>query len=106
MTCHQTRPARRSMRLNGFDYSEPGEYFITICARDRACIFGEAVGGRILLSDVGHAVAACWREIPVHFPDSRLGIFIVMPNHFHGIVEIVAKARNISQNSCRRPSKK
>jgi len=69
-------PRPRSIRLPGFDYSTPGAYFITICARDRRCI----------LDEVADVVTACWKEIPQHFPHVSLDAFVVMPNHIHGIL--------------------
>ncbi|WP_232280631.1 hypothetical protein [Chloroflexus aggregans] len=49
----ETRPNRRSIRLKGYDYSQAGAYFITICTKDRACLFGEVVNGEMRLNDFG-----------------------------------------------------
>ena len=80
---------RRSPRLRGFDYSEPGEYFVTVCTAERACILGEVVDGTMVLSDNGKTVNQCWREIPDHSPHVRADVCQIMPNHLHGIIEIV-----------------
>jgi REP element-mobilizing transposase RayT len=80
---------RRSIRLKGADYSLPGAYFITICAQDRECIFGEIVDGKIELNDAGKIALQCLHEIPEHYPYVVLDAFIVMPNHVHGILFIV-----------------
>lgn len=81
---------RRSIRLPGYDYATPGAYFVTICARDRECIFGEIQGaGEMCLNDTGHIVMECWNAIPAHFPHVMVDTFIVMPNHIHGIVRLV-----------------
>ena len=82
-------PERRSPRLRGFDYSEPGEYIVTVCTADRACLLGRIVEGRIALSAVGQIVNQCWREIPDHSPHVRADVYQIMPNHLHGIIEIV-----------------
>ncbi len=76
---------RRSIRLAGYDYSQPGGYFITIVAQGRACLFGEIVNHEMRCSPAGVIAGECWRAIPSHFPNVELGTFVVMPNHVHGI---------------------
>jgi len=78
----------RSTRLQGWDYSENGYYFVTICVKHRACTFGEIKNGKILLSDLGVAARNCWCAIPDHFPFVRLDEYIIMPDHVHGIIVI------------------
>ncbi|MFH0891475.1 MAG: transposase [Candidatus Falkowbacteria bacterium] len=80
---------RRSIRLKGYDYSRNGAYFITVCAQDRECVFGKIVNGGIYLNDAGEMVDRQWNELPNRFRNVRLGEYIVMPNHFHGIIFIV-----------------
>ena len=77
---------RRSIRLKGYDYSQVGAYFVTICAQNRECRFGEVVDGAIKLSASGEMVLSVWNDLPVRFPGIALDEFIVMPNHVHGIV--------------------
>ena len=79
---------RKRLRLQGYDYSFPGYYFITICTKGRICRFGEIKNGEMHLSQAGKIVEQCWHEIPVHFQNVRLDEFVVMPNHVHGIVVI------------------
>jgi len=79
-------PERKSPRLREFDYATAGAYFVTVCARARACMFGEAVQDDIRLSQTGQLVATCWLDLPIHFSGLGLDEFIVMPNHLHGIV--------------------
>lgn len=79
---------RNSLRLKGYDYSEVGECFVTICTADRTCILGEVVTGEMRLSGTGKIVESCWRKIPDHFPNTKLGAFQIMPNHVHGIIII------------------
>jgi REP element-mobilizing transposase RayT len=86
---------RRSIRLRGADYSEPGAYFITICAARRRSIFAEIDNGRVVLSPLGGIVHACRFEIPEHFPSVSLQEFVVMPNHLHGIIGLTVGARYI-----------
>ena len=75
-----------SKRLPRHDYSQPGAYFITICAADRRCIFGEVADGEIRLNKNGLIVAEQWARLPSHYPDASLDEFVIMPNHVHGII--------------------
>ncbi len=79
---------RRSTRLEGYDYSAPGAYFITICAEHREPMFGGIIDGRIITSPIGQAVRDCWHELPSKYPDLQLDAFILMPNHLHAILGI------------------
>jgi len=80
---------RRSIRLPGFDYSQVGEYFVTICAHERRCIFGKIVDGEMRLNELGEIVHDEWEKTSVLRANVDLGAFVVMPNHFHAIVYIV-----------------
>lgn len=80
---------RRSIRLPGYDYSQAGAYYVTICVQDRLCLFGDVMNGEVMLNDIGLYVDRCWLEIPKHFPNVVLHEYIIMPNHVHGIIEIV-----------------
>ena len=81
-------PARRSIRLPGYDYSQIGQYFITICAYEMRNVFGKIANGAVLLNVIGGIAIDCWREIPEHFAHVELDAFVVMPNHLHGILTI------------------
>ena len=86
---------RRSIRLKGYDYTRPGAYFITLVTYHRDCIFGEIIGGQMRLSPLGGLVRAEWlRSIDIR-PEIRLlpDEFVIMPNHFHGIVWITDLVR-------------
>ena len=83
---------RRSIRLPGFDYTRPGAYFLTICTDGRACMFGEVVEGEMRLNEAGRIVEECWEAIPAHFPIVGLDVFVIRPNHIHGIA-IIAEGR-------------
>jgi REP element-mobilizing transposase RayT len=82
------RHHRRSIRLRGYDYRAVGAYFITIVAQDRACLFGEVVEGAMRLNDAGRMVERWWLELNRRFPHVSTDAYVVMPNHFHGIVVI------------------
>lgn len=93
---------RRSIRLKGYDYSQNGLYFITICCKDRTHLFGKienntpTVGAEnllpnnnmMVLNDAGKIANDCWLQIPNHFPNVILHEYIIMPNHIHGIIEL------------------
>ena len=79
-------PQRRAMRLRDYDYSQPGAYFVTICAQHRKCLFGAITDGKMRLNEIGQIVVECWNRIRQHFPSVELGESVIMPNHFHGII--------------------
>ncbi|MDZ8050284.1 MAG: transposase [Aulosira sp. ZfuVER01] len=80
---------RRSIRLKDHDYTQEGAYFITICTKDRQCIFGDIKQGQMKLNLLGTIARESWREIPQHFPHIQLDVFVIMPNHIHGILWII-----------------
>jgi len=82
----RSRRDRRSIRLAGYDYTQAGAYFVTVCTRDRALLFGDVVDGAIRLNQAGAAVDAAWHAILDHFPRISVDEFVVMPNHVHGIL--------------------
>jgi putative transposase len=81
-------PIRRSIRLQGYDYSQPNMFFVTLCAYERNCLFGEALNNTVHLNEAGKVVKQYWLQIPEHFPQVVLDEFIIMPNHIHGILSI------------------
>jgi REP element-mobilizing transposase RayT len=77
---------RRSIRLSMYDYSEAGAYFVTICTRQRKCLFGAVRHGSVALSRAGQIVVDMWNALPGRFPTVELDASVVMPNHLHGIL--------------------
>jgi len=80
---------RRSPRLQGFHYTQEGAYFVTVCTFERYELFGKIVDETMELNSLGEISHGRWLEIPQHFPNVELDLFVVMPNHVHGIVLIV-----------------
>jgi hypothetical protein len=78
---------RRSIRLKGYDYSQAGLYFITICVQNRERLFGHIKNGQMILNDAGMMVMKWYQELENKFSDIRCHEMMVMPNHFHCIVE-------------------
>ena len=86
-------PARKSFRLKGWDYSSPGAYFVTICTHKKQSIFGSVENGAMQLNPCGNLVRECWEALPTHYTDINNQIFIVMPNHVHGIIMLASENR-------------
>jgi len=108
---------RHSLRLKGYDYSQAGLYFITICVQDRVCLFGNVgaplvgaqndgiqnnmnaqngrpqghapTGATMILNDSGKMIESEWLKLTERFRNIELHEFVIMPNHFHGILQIV-----------------
>jgi len=78
------------MRLKDRDYSAPGLYFVTICATQMRCVFGRIRQKSVELTSLGHIARESWIGIPLHFALINLHTFVIMLNHVHGIIEIVA----------------
>ena len=79
---------RRSIRLKNYDYSQVGGYFVTICTRNKQCLFGQIKDNQMKLNHLGAIVRQYWQEIPEHFPHVESDTFVIMPNHIHGILWI------------------
>jgi putative transposase len=85
----QKRPVRKLIRLKEYDYSTPGYYFVTICTNKRKCLFGEISDHRMELNDAVYMVAKWFAEINKKYSDVKHDEYVVMPKHFHGIIQIV-----------------
>jgi putative transposase len=80
------RHHRRSIRLQGYNYRNPGAYFVTICAEGRKCLFGEITDGEMRLNESGTVVTKCWQWLSSQYPHVDLDEWVIMPNHLHGII--------------------
>ncbi|MGL4621895.1 transposase [Chroococcidiopsis sp.] len=81
-----TKHNRHSIRLQNYDYSTAGAYFITICTHQRECIFGEISEGVMQLSQLGQVARSHWMNLPQYHSNLYLETFVFMPNHLHGIL--------------------
>ena len=88
MTNTEARDSRRSLRLQEYDYNQPGAYFITICTENRECLFGEIVDGEMKINEIGDLVRTTWQQIVTRYPYTATDAFSIMPNHIHGIIFI------------------
>jgi len=77
---------RRSNRLKDYDYSQAGAYFVTVCNQGRESLFGHIADGVMYLNEAGRIVKEIWESLPERFRIVQLDQFMVMPNHFHGII--------------------
>lgn len=90
---------RRSIRLHGYDYAQSGLYFITICCQDRLHLFGNIQNGEMIYDDAGRMIEKWYRELENKYPDKRCHEMMVMPNHFHCIIENMADTDVLQQGA-------
>ena len=86
MPYNPTTHHRRSIRLKGYDYSQAGMYFVTICCQDKICRFGKIENEAMVLNDFGKIAYDEWVKLQERYPNVLLDIFQIMPNHIHGII--------------------
>ena len=79
---------RRPLRLEGYDYSQTGVYFVTVALQGRSYLFGDVIGQHMHLNAAGEMACRVWQALPERFPNICLDAFVVMPNHMHGIIGI------------------
>jgi len=77
---------RRSIRLINYNYSQAGAYFVTVCPWNRECLFGDIVNGDMRLNESGQIVEKEWQRTGSIRPNVELDVFVIMPNHMHGII--------------------
>jgi REP-associated tyrosine transposase len=88
---HQSAPPfkkYKNIRLPHYDYRQQGAYFVTVCARNKLCLFGKIIENRMHQNLLGDIVEKTWLQIPLHAPYVYLSEYVVMPNHFHGLLNI------------------
>ena len=95
---------RRSIHLKGYDYSQHGAYFVTICVSPRHNLFGDIENGEMRLNEFGRVVESVWRGLPEHFTGTDLDEFVIMPDHFHGILNIFESPVGAKQGSSASPA--
>ena len=79
-------PYRRSVRLQTYDYSQPGYYFVTVCTQHMKPLLGHITDGTMFLNKVGQLIQVTWRNLPARFTHVEIDQYVIMPNHFHGII--------------------
>lgn len=86
---------RKSIRLPNYDYTQEGAYFITLVTHNRKWILSAVVESQIKLSPIGNIVKDIWQSIPLHFPQASVNHYVIMPNHIHGIINLVGARRAV-----------
>jgi len=81
---------RRSIRLQDYDYSHEGAYFVTICTQGKALLFGDVEGETMRPNDVGEMIQLVWDALPQHYPGVDVDACQLMPNHLHGVIVLYA----------------
>jgi putative transposase len=88
----RVHPGHKSLRLPYRSYAESGIYYVTICAHENLCIFGEVENRSVRLTPLGSLVRKHWKAISSHFPHAKLHAFIVMPSHLDGLIELSGRS--------------
>ena len=83
---------RKRMRLEGYDYSNSGQYFITTNIGTKDFVLSNIIDAEVVLTEYGKIVSNCWYDLPYHYPNCLLDEFIIMPDHVHGIIVIDKEA--------------
>jgi REP element-mobilizing transposase RayT len=81
---------RKHLRMQGWDFTSPGWYFLTLCTKNMRSEFGTVVNGHMTLNEAGRIADKFWREISEHFPRAFVDEYVVMPNHVHGLIQLTA----------------
>ena len=89
-------PNRKRTRLSNYDYNLPGYYFITTCIKNKYIKLGSIIEGNLKLNNFGLIVRDCWNDLPNHYLNIQLDYFVVMPDHFHGIIILLNEKGSIS----------
>ncbi|MCK4635541.1 MAG: transposase [Candidatus Moranbacteria bacterium] len=79
---------RKSIRLQNYDYSQNGYYFITICTKNKENYFGKIKNQKMFLNKFGKIIKEYWLKIEEVHNFVKLDKFVIMPNHIHGIIII------------------
>lgn len=89
---------QKQYRLPAYNYGRAGVYFVTVCVLNRLPALGAVVDGQMVLSAIGEQVARCWLEIPTHHALARLDQWVIMPDHFHGILILRPNENDLLKN--------
>ncbi|MCL4548324.1 MAG: transposase [Bacteroidetes bacterium] len=99
----ESLPRRKNIRLKGYDYSNANWYFVTICAHSKKKLFGNVIKTKVRLNTIGKIIDETWKEIPLHYQNAELDYYVIMPNHFHGIL-ILNELKHRTGEACLAPT--
>ncbi|EET21287.1 conserved hypothetical protein [Francisella philomiragia subsp. philomiragia ATCC 25015] len=92
---------RKNLRLQHYDYSSNGAYFVTICVNNRECLFGDIIDGQMCLNDAGLMIDEIYHDLENKFTNIQCGKYVIMPNHFHCVIHICNDVKsNVGVNLC------
>ena len=103
MSFEREKYHRRSIRLQGYDYTQAGAYFVTVCILDRECLLGEVIDGAMRPGPLGRAVEESWTWLAQQYAYIDLDEWVVMPNHLHAILVIGDDGDDRSVGAVREP---
>lgn len=83
--------------MHAYDYAEPGAYFVTVCAQGHEILFAGIQDGQVRPNECGRIVEQSWLDLPARFPAVELDVFVVMPNHVHGVLFILPEGAGAQQ---------
>lgn len=92
---------RKVNRLQSYNYSTEGYYFVTVCVESRLCCLGEIVKEEMVLNEFGKIVNSCWQDLSNHYKNCSLDQFIIMPNHIHGIIVVAPVGEGLKPSPTR-----
>jgi REP element-mobilizing transposase RayT len=84
--------------MKGYDYSKEGAYFITIVTYHRECVFGNIFNGEIKLNNAGLMIKKWWNKLNDKFSYISNDVYIIMPNHIHGVIHIGGEDLHLLEN--------
>jgi REP element-mobilizing transposase RayT len=99
MTPDLSMHQRRSIRVKGYDYTQPGAYFVTICTDQHGLLFGDVLSGQMRCIEYGRIAHEEWWKAERKRDDIQLDAWVVMPNHVHGIVRIFPEAAGTARRA-------
>ena len=94
---------RKLNRLYGYDYSSLGAYFVAICTKNKINVLGKIENNEMYLNQFGEIVNSCWHDLINHYKNIALDEYIIMPNHFHGIIWLVGNGLKPFQKTTNQP---
>lgn len=96
MNAENKYPDRRNTRLRKNNYNAPGAYFVTVCTKNRKCVFGDADAEGMHLNNLGKIILSVWHGLAVHYHSANFDSFVIMPNHVHGIIILQNQSSGLS----------
>ncbi len=93
------KPRRSSLRLKNYDYTRVGAYFITISTKNHKNLFGQIINSEMVLNELGWVVQEEWLKLPRLRRNVETDYFIVMPNHFHGILWLMRESEGTASRA-------